>query len=278
MIEKLEIRTQFGTMLTLLMQNSTNGLYIKEIDGLDPTKSNIVTSSFARQPGTQRQASRRESRDLKIKLGFDPNFNTTTVESLRTQLYDFFMTGMQVEVRFYSTSGLVVDVSGEVEDFISPRMVQDPEATIQIFCFDPDFRGITVKEAPGESGAVDSYGVLDYVGSVETGFIFTLTLPDDRLDFSFFLVNVADDGLERIIDFSNIDTIAGDKISISTLAGDKGAWRDRGGSISNLLNYVSPFSDWINLFRGQNRITLVVSPEGMPVPFTIEYVDKFGGI
>lgn len=276
-VEKIEIRTTFGKLLTLRMQNSQNGLYIKELDGLDPTKSNIVTTSFAKRDGTQRQASRRESRDLKIKLGFDPDFNTTTVDSLRQQLYRFFMTKMIVDVRYYLLSGLVVEVTGEVETFDSPRMVQDPEATIGIYCFESDFREAVprivehVSTDGSETGS--GPGVLDYRGSVETGFVFRMAATRNWEEFTF--INETEDGMIRQLEFSE-PMLAGDILEISTVTGEKGAWRTRGALRTSILNGVSPYSDWVNFFPGENKLSLVM--EGAPESFTIEYSEKYGGI
>lgn len=274
MIEKIEVRTLFGKQLTLQMQDSDNGLFIKELEGLDPTKANIVTTSFAGRDGVQRQASRREARYPKIKLGFDPGAGLS-VSSLRDELYKLFMTKMQITLRYFRTDGLVVDVEGEIEDFVSPRNTQDPDATIHIFCFDPDFKGIVTKVANGQTvTGEDAEGrILDYAGTVETGFLFKMTVPYNVPVFS--LTNIPGDNNARVLDF-NYPMQAGDLIEISTVTGDKGAWVTRGGQRKSALNGVSAISDWVNLYQGENLISVFM--EGAPVNFTIEYTDKYGGI
>lgn len=273
MIEQVEIRTEFGKTLVLPMRDSSNGLYIMELDGLDPTKSNIVTTSFARRDGTQRQASRRESRFPKIKLGFDPNFSSQTVESIRQELFHIFMTKTQVELRYTTESGLVVNINGEVESFDSPRMTQEPDATISFYCFDPDFRGLMPKIVEDTTVNDNSVGLLDYAGTVDTGFLFKL-MPD-RPVVGVSIENTTDNGITRTLEY-NGGMLAGDILEISTISGAKGAWHTRGPARVSVLQGVSSFSDWVSIFQGTNRLN--VFAEGAPVPYSIEYSEKYGGI
>ena len=274
MIEKIEIQTLFGKQLTLQLRDSSNGLYIKELDGLDPTKSNIVTTSFAGRDGVVKQASRREARYPKIKLGFDMDTGSS-VEELRKELYKFFMPKMEVRLRYFSTDGLIVDVDGEIEEFVSPRMVQEPEATISIFCFESDFRGTTLKIVQDMTTVPDTGvpGILDYAGSVETGFRLYFTV--NAATSGFVLSNTPGDGLPRVLDFE-YPLLVGDFIEISTVTGDKGAWITRGGTRRSALSGITRTSDWVQLYPDENRISVLM--EGVPVQYTIEYTDKYGGI
>lgn len=277
MIDKIEIRTVFGTKLTLSMRNPTNGLVLHPVEGLDPTKSNIVTTSFPRLAGTKRQSSRRESRDLVIKLGFDPNYSTRTVDSLRNQLYGFFMTGMQVEVRFYMLNGLVVNIDGEVEDFNSPRGTQEPEATINIYCFDPDFRYIEPQYLTGTTTvSTTSLNFIEplYSGSVDTGFKFLLTMTRDH-STGLQLRTRGADGIVQTMDF-DAPLLNGDILEISTVSGAKGAWVNRGSDRFSVLYGVSPYSYYPVLLPGINRIRVVAA--GSAQSYIIEYTSKYGGI
>jgi hypothetical protein len=277
MIEKIEIRTVYGTKLTLTMYQPTNGLLIKKVTGLDPTKSNIVTTSFPRLAGTKRQSSRRESRDLGIKLGFAPNYSSRTVDSLRNQLYGFFMTGMQVEVRFYMRNGLVVNVDGEVETFDSPRDVQEPEATIGIYCFDPDFRYIESQYLIGTT-TVDTTttNFIEplYSGTVDTGFKFLMSLTRDHNSGLQLRVR-GNDGIVQTMDF-DAPLLNGDVLEISTISGAKGAWVNRGSSRFSVLYGISPYAYYPVLLPGLNRIRVVAA--GSAQSYIIEYASKYGGI
>lgn len=271
-VEKIEIFSPYQKKLTLVFGESDTGFHVREIDGLDPTKSNIVTSTFAQQAGVQRQTSRREPRTLKIKLGFDIWYGPVTVEVLRQQLYDFFMTQMNVTCRFYLGSGLVVDVRGEVEDFVSPRSVEDPEATISIFCFDPDFTA----SAPlflGETGAGNTTATLKYAGSVPAGFRFSMFAERDLPGFELKIT--PDDRRQRVMTF-DLPTPAGTVLEFSTIPNEKGAWHIKNGVRTSVLQGVLGNSVWPELHPGDNQVRVTMG--GASNPFRIAYTSRYGGI
>lgn len=271
-VEKIEIFSPYQQKLTLVFGESDTGFHIREIDGLDPTKSNISTSTFSRQAGTQKQTSRREARTIKIRLGFDIWYGPATVELLRRQLYQFLMTGMSVSCRFYLESGLVVDVWGEVEDFVSPRSVEDPEATIQIYCFDPDFLGASPIFS-GDSTNDQEVSVLDYDGSVPAGFRFKIYATRDlpRIDLKVAKSPIIDQHL-----IFDMPTPEGTQLEISTIPNQKGAWHVKNGERTSVLQGILGNSVYPELHPGSNLIRL--SMGGAPVPFTMAYTHRYGGI
>lgn len=272
-VEKIQIFSPYNKTLTLIVgEEEDNGLEVRELDGLDPTKSNIVTTSFPRQAGTQRQASRREPRTLKIKLGFDLFYGSETVETLRQDLYAFFMPQMQVVCRYFLGSGLVVDVRGEVEDFVSPRSTEDPEATILIYCFDPDFTA----SAPlftSQSASGISSKVLEYPGSVDSGVV--LTVAPGRAYSAFEFKVTGDDHKDQTLTFA-ANVAVDEYLEISTVPGQKGAWAIKNGVRRSVLQGVSPGSAWPTLKPGNNRIRMTM--EGVPATFTLKYTTRYGGI
>ena len=157
------------------------------------------------------------------------------------------------------------------------RQVQDPEANIQIFCFDSDFREITPRLVSSESvaGTVETVApaVLDYGGSVDTGFIFRMNVTRQLDEFTF--VNLTEDGIYREMEF-RAELWPNDVLEISTITGEKGAWVSNSGGRLSYLDAISPYSDWVHLFQGENRLFLLM--EGEPHDYTIEYSEKYGGI
>ena len=114
---------------------------------------------------------------------------------------------------------------------------------------------------------------MEYEGSVETGFVFKLLV--DRAITGFTIENRAPGLAFQSLEFaaalypSNI-------VEISTVSGAKYATLNHLGSDIPILYGVSPSSAWINLTPGQNFFR--VSAEGVPIPYTIEYTAKYGGI
>lgn len=273
MIEQIEVRTKFGKSLVVPLRGGAHGLFIKSLDGLDPTKSSIVTTSFARKDGTQKQASRREARFPKIVFGFDPYLDGDTVESIRNQLFRVFMTKSEVELFYTTSEGLQVRIEGEVESFDAPRMTEEPDATIGVHCFDPDFRAMSAKVVDLTTTADESFWLLDYAGTTETGMV--MEVKPQRPMSNVVLDIIPENGVAQTLEFQG-GLLTNDILEISTVTFQKGAWLRRAGTRKSVLQGVSAFSDWVNLFPGENRIR--VRSEGSDQPVSITYLERYGAI
>jgi hypothetical protein len=273
MLTKVEISTDQGTTLELPLQDPSTGYLVKSIEGLDPVKATIVSSSFALMDGEQYQSSRRESRNILMKLGLEANYITETTRDLRKRLYSFLMPKSHVRLRFFVEEEPTVEIYGRVESFESPSFTKDPEATISLICHQPDFYNPVSVVLEGDTVADISEFLVSYEGTVESGVVITLTVDRDLADFTVY--HRPSDGVTRVLEFVE-PLIAGDILKISTISGAKYATRTRAGLTESVLYGVSPYSNWINLFPGPNNLR--VYAEGAPVPYTIEYTDKFGGI
>lgn len=273
MLTKLEVRNSAGDVLTLPLQDVSNGYSLEDIDGLDPVKATIVTSSFADSDGVEFETARRDSRNPVLKIGFVPDWVSNSPKTLRDNLYNWFMTKQQVELRFYEDTGLVVSIVGRVESNDSPRFTADPDATISVICFNPDFTGMTNETIIGNSTADSTESSVTYVGTSETGFLFTLNV--NRSISGFSLYQRGPDGVQYELDFS-ADLILGDVVQISTVQGNKFATLTRGGTQSSLLYGVSPSSPWITLAPGLNKLRVLIP--GEPIPYIISYMDKYGAL
>lgn len=274
MITKIEVRSPQGDLLTLSLQDSSNGYVVKPIEGLDPVKANMVSSSFAQLDGEQYQSSRREKRNPIIKLGLEPEYGSgQTVSGLRSHLYTFFMPKSSVTLRFFRDDAPTVDIQGRVESFVAPLFTATPDATISILCFDPDFYTPETLTLHKNSTAGTIEQVLQYDGSVETGFLFTFNINRELPNFSIYARQ--GDNTPSNLDFVG-DLLEDDVLKISTQSGSKFATLTRGGVETSVLYGVSPYSSWLELFPGPNKIR--VFAEGAPIPYIIDYNEKFGGL
>lgn len=275
MLTNVEVRTRQGNLLNLPLEDASAGLFIEEIEGLDPVKATLVSSSFAGEDGEQHHSSRREARDLKLKIGIETDYLTNSVRSLRSRLYSYFMTKSEVFLRFVHSDGFVADIVGTVEDFDSPIFTKEPRADISIRCFGPDFvvpspkihNLVTVEDAEG-------WTEIDYEGTVETGIVVELTL--NRIEQALSIYNMSPGGILRQLDFS-APLAVGDKLRISTVAGGKGATLTRNGTLTSVLYGVTPQSAWLTLEEGINKFRVYAT--GTPaIPYTLEYVIRHGGL
>lgn len=272
MLYKVEISNSQGETLVLPLGDYSNGYLVKPIEGLDPVKANIVSSSFANEDGEQHQSSRREARNIIMKLGLKMGM-AGSVSLLRSQLMKFFMPKLKVRLTFYREDGPDVEIEGVVETFNCPMFTQEPEATIGLMCHKPDF---VVPHVYGSSNYttfdVDEH-YIEYDGTVETGFEFRLTV--DRSISQFTMYHRSNEESISQMLFAE-PLIAGDILTISSVAGDKRVTLTRAGSDSSLLYAVSPDSQWLQLSPGSNYIR--VYAEGAAIPYTITYSSKVGGL
>lgn len=268
MLTRIEAVSAQGSILNLPLDDVDHGFLLETVDGLDPVKATITSSSFAQLDGTQYQASRREERNITMRISLEPDWGVETVRDLRRSLYAYFMPKSAVDLRFYSTDEDPVWISGRVESFETALFSAEPAVDISIICFDPDFYdpNTVVVNAATTSDVVTI--PLEYDGSVETGVVFTLNVNRSLNAFSIYVD-------EQQLDFEgtlqNLDVL-----KISTVGGSKYARIIRADTEMSFLYGVTPQSKWIELQPGENMLRVYAL--GVPIPFTIEYIRKLGGL
>ena len=274
MLTSVEAVSAQGTLLNLPLDDLDNGYLLDEIEGLGPVKATITASSFAGLDGSQYQSSRRESRNLVLKISLVPDYSVNqTVSSLRRELYNFFMPKSFVDFRIHDSELGIVYTSGRVESCEPTLFTQEPEISVSVVCFDPDFYDPTVVETSGTTVSTTDEIEIAYDGSVETGIVFSLSV--DRTLTEFTIYHRDPSGALRQLDFSG-SLQSGDVLTISTSQGDKYVRLLRGGVQSSLLYGVSPQSSWLELKPGNNYVRVYAT--GAAVPFAIQHIKKYGGL
>lgn len=273
MLTKVEARNNQGALLTLVLDDVSDGLILEDVIGLDPVKATISSSSFAQQDGTQYHSSRLEDRNIKLTIGLEPDYITTMVRDLRNRLYNYFLPKNEVKLRFYMSEGLVVEIVGRVESCEAPLFVKEPQMVISVLCPDPNFIDLTPVVVSGDTVSTTTTTTVTYDGTEPTGIVFVLSV--DRTMTEFTIYHSAPDGTLYIMDIAAA-LVSGDVLTINTNRGSKGAVLTRTGSNTSLLYAISPQSTWISLQHGANDIR--VYTEGAAVPYTITYMDRYGGL
>jgi hypothetical protein len=273
MITQIDVTAPSGDVLNLNMTDWSNGFSIQDVDGLGPVKATITSSSFAKIDGTQYQSSRRESRNILLKIGLEANYTTTTVRSLRETLYNYFMPNREVTLRFHVDNDLEVIISGRVESCVPDIFSKDPVVDISIICFDPDFVEETAESFSGSSVDTDTVIPFTYNGTVDTGMVFTINI--DRSVSSFTIYHTPPDGTIRSLDFA-MSLSAGDVVEIRTVRGDKFVGNTREDVTYSVLYAMSPQSNWIEFSRGDN--TFRVYAAGAALSYTVSYFNRYGGL
>ena len=101
LLNALKVTNSQGTELDMPLSDNSNGFLIKNIDGLDPVKATLVSSSFANLDGEQYHSARRETRNIVLSLGLDPSWGSASVKDLRDQLYSYFMPKSPLLMNFH---------------------------------------------------------------------------------------------------------------------------------------------------------------------------------
>ena len=274
MLETVQARTPQGTLLELPLMGVVSGYNITNIEGLDPVKATLVSSSFANMDGEQYHSSRRETRNIVLTISLEPDYIGTTVQTLRRDLYDFFMPKSLVNLRFMMDDGLEADIQARVETFETPLFSKEPEVSISLICFDPDFFDATavVVAASSTNGATET--TIHYGGSVETGALLQLNINQTINALTVYHRDPS--GTLRSLDLQT-PMINGDIVKISSETGNKYARKTTGGSESSALYAVSPQSYWLKLQPGENTIR-VYTTSGTPIPYTLTYLTRYGGL
>lgn len=274
MLTMLEVRNSQGALLSLPLEDISDGLILAEVEGLDPVKATLVSSSLAQLDGEQYHSARREARNILLHLDLEPDYITDSVRDLRKRLYAFFMPKSEVQLRFYMSDDLTVNIMARVETFDSEMFSKEPKMVSSLMCYDPDFIDldpVLIEEMTTET--TDEL-LVEYDGTVETGIFFQLLV--DRALSEFTIYHRLPDNSIRSLEFAAAPLEDGDVLTINTISGSKGATLLRTGITTSVLYGVSPQSSWIELQPGENYIR--VYAEGDEIPFEITYSNRYGGL
>lgn len=274
MLTQVDVTNARGNVLTLVMDEDEAGAYqVADIEGLDPGKAVLVSRGSAGSDGEVFQSAKRPPRNIKIKLDFDPDFNPKGYSELRNDLYTWFMPKAKITMRYHLDTGLYLDIDGVVESCDSPLFENDPDATISIMCYKPDFIDTRMVTIPGFTVPDSTNMAIDYPGTVEAGTVVTLNC--NRAVSNFTIYTMDEGGNQYQLDFTE-PLLAGDQLVVSSLRGNKGITRVRAGVSTSLLYGRSSQSSWISLFEGTNQFRIYTP--GDPIPYVLEYLVRYGGL
>lgn len=279
MISQVVVTNAAGSVLTFDLYDVNNGYALEKVEGLDPVKATIVSSSYASLDGGAFQNAKNDPRNIKLTIGLEPNYTDQTVQSLRQGLYAFLMPKSKVSLQFYDDlTGLnSADIVGYVESFEGPLFTDVPEVNVSILCFDPDFVAHDETVFSSNSSADGTtYVTLTYDGTVDSGFVFKLDV--NRTLAELTIKRLAPDGTYKIMTFAfSTNLVSGDDLYVSTIPGNKYVEKEVAGVRTPILYSLSRESDWITLEPGANQIN-VDTAAGASIPYTITYNDRFGGL
>lgn len=272
-LTQVNVQNAKNNVLTLPLSDTSGGFEVRDIQGLDPVKASLVSSQMAQVDGAQLQNTRRDTRNITMKVGIKPDYLQHTVQTLRTKLYDYFLPKASITLSFYLDGVVYATIQGTVESCENNMFSADPEVNISIICYDPDFYAPASVIVSGNTVASTALQAISYAGSSPAGIIFTLNVNRDIPGFKLY--NTQPDGTLQIFDYEGT-ILNGDTVIITSIPLKKSAMITRNQQTFSGLYYVQAPSDWINLENGINDFRCFVT--GAAIPYTIEYLAKYGGI
>jgi len=271
--------------LELPLDDISAGFIVKDIEGLGPVKATLSSSASSNFDGAYFHTSRREPRNIIIKLGLDPNYSTTSVFSLRSQIYNVFMPKTEVKLEFslfnhFTNEYLDLEISGRIETCDPSIFEKEPSVDVSIMCFEPDFIDPNEVEITGTAvSSANDHLTFDwyYEGTVETGFFLSIEGTGGSHGNNGFAIRKELPGgvIQSMSYFPNFPD--GDFLELSTVDGDKFARiADVNDDTTSILYDLEVSHEWIKLYSGINVMTVRTSGGGHP--FIVKYNNRYGGL
>lgn len=275
MLNAISVRDETNTpvgRLPVAEYDGSTPYIVKNIDGVDPVKATISTTSYANQDGGFYQSARTEMRNIVLTIGYRNDLTSgKSIQTIRREMYGVFDPKALVRLRFIDSDEAPVEIDGYVESHETSMFSRDPEVQISILCPDPYFRAIR----PVTLSSTNNNPVYtSYLGTAETGFLFELFV-NRNVEGTLLRAYINDDNYYDIHYGGAL--VSGDVLSLSTERGNKFVRRTRGGETLSVLNGITrgelsmtigPRTDTIYTFIGEPRT----------IPYRVTYTPKYIGI
>ena len=303
MIKNIKITNHIGESIDLELRSpEQSGFFVRRVDGLGPSNSNVNTTQGAGIDGSFYNSSRITDRNIVLDLGFY-YWSSDSIETIRQRTYRYFPMKKPIvlAVEMDNRTGLI---TGYVESN-EPNIFSKEEGTIiSVVCPSPFFykeqetetlfSGVTPSfEFPFENpslvssliefGSVflDTQKNILYDGDVETGVMIYIDILDAVNNLTIFNITANQTMAilsSKIISLTGSDLIAGDKIVISSLSGQKYVHLIRSGVTYNLLTALGAGSKWLTLDSGDNLFSFIAASGSSKVLFRVIHRTLYGGL
>ena len=266
-----------GTLILRLVDDPANGLFLKNIDGLNPVRAELATSEYARYDGQYYHGSRLGMRNIVFTIALRPDFSTSSVKDLRDLLYKYFTPGGPKLNFTFHTDGSFPNyhISGYAEAFETSLFSADPEVQISVICPDPEFLG------PNKSVnlSLNTETTIDYQGHRIGGLFFSIANGQQIASNGFSIEHTRPDYTRDTIHYQG--RLEGFSIiHFTSKVRQKEVLYSSGGMIGVIDDprlYEIPIDDvWPLFYPGVNRFR--VSGPSTGAKIVLNYREAFGGL
>lgn len=288
----LKIENTNGEIFEL--SHNTQNYAVVGVSGLTRPQTAINTSTGGGLDGAFFNSTRVEMRNIVIDIILQGD-----IETNRQQLYRIFPQKTACTV-YFQNQNRNVQISGYVETLGGDLFSQRERMQISIICPRPFWQDMNaiytelsnvlkmfqfpfaIAETPGVpmSEIMDNpVCTVNNSGDVPCGCIITVNIASSAAAGTQIrnlrIYNVT---TQEFMGFGTYPFEPGDEITINTLSGQLSATLNRGGTITNLLNWVVSGSSWFKLPVGENRFTFTTANDSEAVGITFKTAMLYGGV
>jgi Phage tail protein len=269
LLTELKAYSSWASAPTLLLNEAgraeTDLIQIRNIDGLDPVKASVGTSSLGDVDGSSYTGSSIPSRNIILTIGLNPNWDTWTYEGLRRLIYSYFMPKRPTRLVFYSDDLVPVEIAGITEGVTINQFSKDPELLVSVICPDPYFTALEPTVLTGSSGEIVN---VDYSGSIETGIRVKVTSVSGPAPTVISLKGFNVEATVSSVLYFEMGSLPMQKFVQNVGIGS--------GVITNLLSKVEDGFSWPVIQPGINEFS-VLTDSGVQ-DWELTYYERFGGL
>lgn len=278
MLTSIQLREEDNTTLFSLpvgVPSSSNPFFISNVDGLGPVRAAVTTSPYAISDGAIFQHAGVGIRNIVLTVEIKPSSAVgVDIADHRETLYHYLPPKREVNLvlvknNFSGGNADVLKIKAFVESNEPTIFSNDSSVQISLICPDPYFSAYTpvlINGSLGESLDVSSFG------SAPSGFLFDITLTKALSSISI------EPGFEDPVVFTQ-RLLAGDRLRISTVSGDKFVRRTREGVTTTELEGITSGSLTTNLDKNVREFYVNPdTPTADAQDFTLRITPKYVGL
>lgn len=282
MLTSLEAYSAYSTApdvpLTIGGSEDEDAIFIREITGIGPVKSDVGTSPYGSTEGEYATGSHVGKRNIVITVGFNPDWINDTVASLRQKLYGYFMTDLSVTLRFFSDLLPTTQITGTVESCEPDIFTKDPSMQISIICPQPHFVAVSPSEVIGDAETDADWEAFSLLSTVKVPIHLEVEADEGDPDYDGLITIEHRVLAESPTQLKFTGAVAeGVKAYVDTHPGNKVIKNDFIVEEVSLLNTMTADSQWPKLVPGNNQMRVIIESTDVK-KWTLSYYERFGGL
>lgn len=220
MLTSVQFREEDNTSLLSLpigVPSPSNPFFVREVEGLDPVRASVTTTSYSIMDGAKFQHAGVDIRNIVMTIAIKPSTESgSDPSSHRDAIYRDLPPKSAVILVFtntdYNTGGSsTVRIKGYIESVESPIFSSETEIQVSIICPDPYFSNNAPIKIPGTTGVPLD---LSPLGSAPVGFLMDITVAKAMSKLTLDAT-----GFRQIVFGAALGV--DDRLRISTIPGDK---------------------------------------------------------